>query len=122
MALATSGAYLQLAPQIDPSEPYLYEMNIYHEAFLAWSFRKCLDGVRFSQPHVSSEKELMRKGRLTEINNPFFKAAAQEKLIEKRRMEMTVNTNLTSILSCRLMLHLLNRFSILIIGYVKATP
>ena len=113
MALATSGAYLQLAPQIDPSEPYLYEMNIYHEAFLAWSFRKCLDGVRFSQPHVSSEKELMRKGRLTEINNPFFKAAAQEKLIEKRRMEMTVNTNLTSILSCRSMFHLLTRFSIL---------
>ena len=31
MCLATSGAYLQLAPQIDPSEPYLYYMNIYHE-------------------------------------------------------------------------------------------
>ena len=31
MSLATIGAYLQLAPQIDPSEPYLYEMNIYHE-------------------------------------------------------------------------------------------
>ena len=31
MSLATSGAYLQLAPQIDPSEPYLYDMNIYHE-------------------------------------------------------------------------------------------
>ena len=63
MSLATSGAYLQLAPQIDPSEPYLYEMNIYHEAFLAWSFRKCLDGVRVSQPHVASDKDLFRKGR-----------------------------------------------------------
>ena len=31
MSLATSGAYLQLVPQIDPSEPYLYNMNIYHE-------------------------------------------------------------------------------------------
>ena len=41
------------------------------------------------------------KSRFTEINNPFFTAAAQERLIEKKRLEMTVNTNLTSILSCR---------------------
>ena len=81
MALATSGAYLQLAPRLDspacwfkmtnmyptthlsriaPSEPYLYDMNIYHEAFLAWSFRKCLDGVKVSQPHVASDKDLFR--------------------------------------------------------------
>ena len=88
------------------------------KAFLAWSFRKCLDGVRVSQPHVASDKDLFRKGRwanltssfillftfnlrFTEINNPFFTAAAQERLIEKKRLEMTVNTNLTSILSCR---------------------
>ena len=44
---------------------------------------------------------MIRKGRFTEINNPYFTAAAQEKLIEKKRLEMTVNTNLTSILSCR---------------------
>ena len=44
MSLATSGAYLSRVPEIilEPSEPYLYEMNQYHEAFLAWSFRKCL--------------------------------------------------------------------------------
>ena len=35
-------------------------MNIYHEAFLAWSFRKCLDGVKVSQPHVASDKDLFR--------------------------------------------------------------
>merc|ERR1712045_589952 len=51
---------------------------------------------------VASDKDLFRKGRFTEINNPYFTAAAQEKLIEKKRLEMTVNTNLTSILSCRL--------------------
>lgn len=100
MALATSGAYLQHAPPIDQSEPYLYDMNIYHEAFLAWSFRKCLEGV--SQQPVMPETDFLRKGRLTEIKNPYFEAAAQEELIEKKRLEMTVNTNLTSILSCRL--------------------
>ena len=47
------------------------------------------------------DDDLFRKGRFTEINNPYFTAAAQEKLIEKKRLEMTVNTNLTSILSCR---------------------
>ena len=49
----------------------------------------------------SDDDDLFRKGRFTEINNPYFTAAAQEKLIEKKRLEMTVNTNLTSILSCR---------------------
>ena len=102
MSLATSGAYLQLTPPLDPSQPYLYDMNIYHEAFLAWSFRKCLDGAIISKPHVPSDKDLFRKGRYTDINNPFFNEAAQEKLIEKKRLEMCVNTNLTSILSCRL--------------------
>jgi len=104
MSLATSGAYLPRAPEIEPSEPYLYEMNIYHEAFLAWSFRKCLEGVKLSQPMpiIASDKDLFRKGRYTEINNPFFIAASEEKLIEKKRLEMNVNTNLTSILSCRL--------------------
>ena len=76
MALATSGAYLQHAPPIDQSEPYLYDMNIYHEAFLAWSFRKCLEGV--SQQPVMPETDFLRKGRLTEIKNPYFEAAAQE--------------------------------------------
>ena len=49
----------------------------------------------------SDDDDLFRKGRFTEINNPYFTAAAQEKLIEKKRLEVTVNTNLTSILSCR---------------------
>ena len=39
MSLATSGSFLARFPEIEPSEPYLYEMNIYHEAFLSWSFR-----------------------------------------------------------------------------------
>ena len=102
MSLATSGSYLPRCPGIDPSEPYLYDMNIYHEAFLAWSFRKCLEGVKLSKPIIPSDKDLFRKGRYTEINNPYFEAASEEKLIEKKRLEMTVNTNLTSILSCRL--------------------
>ena len=40
--------------------------------------------------------------RYSEIRNPFFIEASQEPLIEKKRMELTVNTNLTSILSCRM--------------------
>ena len=87
---------------MEPSEPYLYVMNEYHEAFLAWTFRKCLEGVRLQQPAATQEKVLFRKGAYTEINNPYFKEAMEEPLIEKRRLEMTVQTNLTSILSCRM--------------------
>ena len=87
---------------MEPSEPYLYVMNDYHEAFLAWSFRKCLEGVKILHPTIKAEKVLFRKGAYSEIKNPYFIEASEEPLIEKRRLEMTVNTNLTSILSCRM--------------------
>lgn len=103
MSLATSGAYLSRVPEIilEPSEPYLYEMNQYHEAFLAWSFRKCLEGMELKPPIIQSDKDLWRKGRYTEIRNSYFTSVAEEALVCKKRLEMTVNTNLTSILSCR---------------------
>ena len=54
-------------------------------------------------PPVSSDPAgLGRKGRSIDINNPYFAAAYQEKLIEKRRLDHVVNSSLTSILSCRL--------------------
>ena len=50
LSLATSGAYLPRVPETRVeagcSEP---RMNLYHEAFLAWSFRKCLDGINLGQ-------------------------------------------------------------------------
>ena len=66
MSLATSGSYLQHAPQIEPSEPYLYDMNIYHESFLAWSFRKCLDDEAQEPAPSQDNNQFMRKGRLTQ--------------------------------------------------------
>lgn len=104
MSLATSGTFLSAVPEIfiEPSEPYQYEMNQYHEAFLAWSFRKVLEGVELAPPIVQTERDLWRKGRYTEIRNTYFLAAAEEGLVCKKRLEMMVNTNLTSILSCRL--------------------
>ena len=88
--------------KVEPSEPYLYVMNDYHEAFLAWSFRKCLEGVKILHPTIKAEKVVFRKGAYSEIKNPFFIEASEEPLIEKRMLEMTVNSNLTSILSCRM--------------------
>jgi hypothetical protein len=44
---------------------------------------------------------LLRKGRFSEIRNPFFIAAVGEELVSNKRLDMVVNTNLTSILSCR---------------------
>ena len=103
MSLATSGAYLPRVPEvhIEPSEPYLYEMNQYHEAFLAWSFRKCLVGIEMKPVLVPSDLDLWRKGRYTEIKNQFFTTVAEEALVCKKRLEMTVNSTLISILSCR---------------------
>ena len=103
LSLATSGAYLPRVPEyvVDQSESYSYEMNPYHEAFLAWSFRKCLEGMELKPPIVQTDMDLLRKGRYTEIKNHYFTAVAEEPLVCKKRLEMTVNTNLTSILSCR---------------------
>jgi len=99
MSLATSGAYLPRVPETRADEP---RMNLYHEAFLAWSFRKCLDGVNLgAHLVVQSDKDLLRKGNFSEIRNPFFIAAVGEELVSNKRLDMVVNTNLTSILSCR---------------------
>ena len=43
MAYSTYGAYLPKAPKVNPPD-YLYGMNVYHDAFLCWSFRKALQG------------------------------------------------------------------------------
>ena len=52
---------------------------------------------------IEFEKDLRRKGNnYSEIRNPFFIKAAEEELIYKKKMDHAVNTNLTSILSCRL--------------------
>ena len=58
--------------------------------------------IKLSQPIIPSDKDLFRKGRYTEINNPYFLKAIEEELIENKRLDMSVNANLTSILSCRL--------------------
>ena len=43
MAYSTYGAYLHKVPKVNPPD-YLYDMNVYHDAFLCWSFRKALQG------------------------------------------------------------------------------
>lgn len=44
MALSTYGAYL---PKVIENDVRIYEyvMNIYHEAFLCWGFKKALQGI-----------------------------------------------------------------------------
>ena len=44
MALSTYGAYLPDIIEVDVKE-YYYVMNIYHEAFLCWGFKKALQGI-----------------------------------------------------------------------------
>ena len=41
MALSTYGAFLPKVLEVDHKE-YVYIMNIYHEAFLCWGFKKAL--------------------------------------------------------------------------------
>ena len=43
MALSTYGAYLPKVIESDVRQ-YVYIMNIYHEAFLCWGFKKALQG------------------------------------------------------------------------------
>ena len=58
------------------------------------------DAIKFRTP-FQSDKDLLRKGNFSEIRNPFFIAAVGEELVSNKRLDMVVNTNLTSILSCR---------------------
>ena len=44
MALSTYGAYLPDVIEVDVRD-YVYVMNIYHEAFLCWGFKKALQGI-----------------------------------------------------------------------------
>ncbi len=48
MALSTYGAFLPKVPEVDTAE-FVYIMNVYHEAFLCWGFRKALQGIRIEE-------------------------------------------------------------------------
>ncbi|XP_076055800.1 KICSTOR complex protein SZT2-like isoform X3 [Oratosquilla oratoria] len=90
MATATCGAYLTSLPTIE--ENYVYDMNDYHKALLAWSFQKFLGTL-------SSDEILY--GMSTFLD--YLPIASQtSELMRKKERENPLQTSLTSILSCRL--------------------
>jgi hypothetical protein len=48
---------LRQVPEVD-TDDYIYDMNIYHDAFLCWSFRKALQAIHL--PNALSYYELFQ--------------------------------------------------------------
>lgn len=116
MALSTYGAYLPMAKEV-PFREYVYDMNIYHEAFLCWSFKKALQGIDISAESSAlgmfgggsllnlSDQHLEElastpRGRFSGIKNNHF--ALTETRFTRKKYEAIIHSSLTSLLSVRL--------------------
>ena len=113
MALSTYGAYLPDVIEVDVRD-YVYVMNIYHEAFLCWGFKKALQGIDpTSENSLASFNSLLNlselslntltsdpRGRFDGIRNDHF--AQTEALFTRKKFETFVHSSLTSLLSVRL--------------------
>ena len=113
MALSTYGAYLPYAIEVDIKE-YVYVMNIYHEAFLCWGFKKALQGIDMTTENsLASFSSLLNlselsldtltsapRGRFDGIRNEHF--AQTEARFTRKKFETIVQSSLSSLLSVRL--------------------
>nr|XP_018915153.1 PREDICTED: protein SZT2-like [Bemisia tabaci] len=89
IASATLGAYIPSLPKAESGST----VNIYHEAFLMWSFNK-----KSSVCEVSS---FIKDGHWT-IYNPSFQGYMESNLLMKKHAEEDLNASLLSVLCCRL--------------------
>jgi hypothetical protein len=114
MALSTYGAYLHKVPEVDTAE-YVYVMNIYHEAFLCWGFRKALQGIDMSAENslgsfgsllnlsdlsLDTLSTAAQRGRFSGIRNSHF--AETEVRFTRKKFETVIQSSLPSLLSVRL--------------------
>ena len=113
VALSTYGAYLPYAIEVDIKE-YVYVMNIYHEAFLCWGFKKALQGIDMTTENsLASFSSLLNlselsldtltsapRGRFDGIRNEHF--AQTEARFTRKKFETIVQSSLSSLLSVRL--------------------
>ena len=95
---------------------YVYIMNIYHEAFLCWGFKKALQGIDTTQDNLisgafgsvfnlseiplDSLSASKSRGRFHGIVNPYF--CQTETRFTRKKFETEINSSLTSVLSVRL--------------------
>ncbi len=114
MALSTYGTYLPRVVE-NNIRPYEYFMNIYHEAFLCWGFKKALQGLDldsgnflFGSLQNLSEKSideldksnLATSRRFKGIQNRYF--SQQETRFTCKEFDTNINSSLSSLLSVRL--------------------
>jgi hypothetical protein len=72
-------------PEVDSSD-YVYDMNIYHDAFLCWSFRKALQAIHL--PNALSYYQLFQ------ASDTSLKAAGHQKVVESFSSLDSLNVSL----------------------------
>ncbi len=71
IACSTYGSYLSECPRVRTVE-YEYDMNLYHEAFFSWSFKKALQGVKIRRRTAAAEPVQDDCSQVLTTNNMFF--------------------------------------------------
>ena len=86
---------------------FFYQMNVYHDAFFCWSFRKALRGFNrelcthlTKKSHNNGQHYMMNECTYHGIHNSFFDQINHDRFIRKE-WEGPVNCSLSSLLSCR---------------------
>lgn len=96
IASATFGAFLSEAPEIFPDSTDS-QMNIYHNAFLAWSFHKTLQTEWTKQRPTQVKKP----GEWVVRNKCFF-SVRDMPIVKKQQYENILNVDHMKVMSCRL--------------------
>ncbi|ODM96718.1 Protein SZT2 [Orchesella cincta] len=94
IASATFGAYLSDAPDISDTGTI---MNVYHMAFLAWSFQKTLE-TEWTKPGPPTH---VKPGEWSVRNKCFF-SVRDMPIVKKQQYENILNVDHMKVMSCRL--------------------
>ncbi|XP_078515442.1 KICSTOR complex protein SZT2 isoform X2 [Lissotriton helveticus] len=92
IAMATFGSYLSSCPQVEPSNMYL---NVYHKAFLLYSFLRTGESMN-PEYYCVSQHKLFNEHLVSASSNP---ALAMRR---KKHTEKEVHADLVSVVSVRL--------------------
>jgi hypothetical protein len=101
MARNTYGVFLEAVPKISSTD-YFYEINVYHQAFLCWSFKRVLHGVYLSSSLLRELEGSVDCGSCCSQGMNKFFSKTKEEFKLRRMLTKEVSSSLHSLLSCRL--------------------
>ncbi|RWS27289.1 protein SZT2-like protein, partial [Leptotrombidium deliense] len=116
LSTATFGAYLPHCPKIHQASVENKEFNLYHRAFLAWSFQRGVSGFQFDEtfckanewfkdnPYFYYGKQKFDENNEMEMkeNERVIFQAKDQQLIRHKQFQSEICAKFTDLLSCRL--------------------